>query len=130
MNAVAQAGGYGSQAPPVVGAALADFLLSDERVQTLETTKLAFSVRKARLEAQLDGRDNFDTPPYTETDPEQLDAAIATEKDTLRRQRQTLQQQLDLLHGQRPRLEGAIEAVGKQIKLRETTAEARAGSAE
>ena len=115
MNAVAQAGGYGSQAPPVVGAALADFLLSDERVQTLETTKLAFSVRKARLEAQLDGRDNFDPPPYTETDPEQFDAAIATEKDTLRRQRQTLQQQLDLLHGQRPRLEGAIEAVGKQI---------------
>jgi len=115
LNAVAQAGGYGSQAPPVVGAALADFLLSDERVQTLENTKLTLGVRKSRLEAQLDGRDTFDSPLYSEYETEQLEAAITNEKDTLRRQRQMLKQQLDLLHGQRPRLESAIAAVEKQI---------------
>ena len=129
MNAVAQAGGYGSQAPPVVGAALADFLLSDERVQTLETTKLTFSVRKARLEAQLDGRDNFD-PPLSP----KLTWSSSTPPSRTRRIRcigsvRRCKQQLDLLHGQRPRLQGAIAAVGKQIELGETTAEARAGSA-
>jgi polysaccharide export outer membrane protein len=115
LNAVAQAGGYGSQAPPVVGAALADYLLSDERVATLESTKLTLSVRKARLEAQVDGRDSFDPPLLADADFEQVEAAVANERETLQRQRQSLKAQMDLLHSQRPRLQNAIAAVEKQI---------------
>ncbi len=116
LNAVAQAGGYGSQAQPVVGAALADYLLSDERVTTLENTKLTLGVRKARLEAQIDGRDSFDPPLLADADIEQTDSTITNERETLQRQRQALQAQLDLLHGQRPRLQNAIGAVEKQIE--------------
>jgi polysaccharide export outer membrane protein len=73
-------------------------------------------VRKARLEAQVDGRDSFDPPLLADADFEQVEAAVANERETLQRQRQSLKAQMDLLHSQRPRLQNAIAAVEKQIE--------------
>ncbi|MCC7250775.1 polysaccharide biosynthesis/export family protein [Hyphomicrobium sp.] len=116
MNAVAQAGGYGVAGQPLVGVAMADYLLSDERVKTLESTHVQLTVRKARLEAQLDGRDTFDAPVFPGLDIELLDTAMANEKDMLHRQRQALHLQIDLVRSQKPRIQGAMEAVETQIE--------------
>ena len=118
LNAIAQAGGYGGAEQPLLATALAEFLLSEERVQTLESTRLMLSIRKARLEAQLDGQATFEAPLYPAAGAEakQLTTAIANERDALRDQTQALKQQLDLLHGQKPRLEAATVAVEQQIE--------------
>jgi polysaccharide export outer membrane protein len=118
LNAVAQAGGYGTSGQPVAAAALADYLASDERVQALETSRFILSTRKARLEAQLEGKDDFLQPPMPILDvqTEQLDIVVANERDALRRQLQATKEQVQLLEGQKPRLAAAVDAVNEQIE--------------
>jgi polysaccharide export outer membrane protein len=118
MNAVAQAGGYGSAEQLLPTTAYTDYLLAEERVQTMENNRLTLSIRKARLEAQLDNRATFEPPllPVAGPQAKQMMAAIANERDALSDQTQELRQRLALLRDQKPRLETAATAVQKQIE--------------
>ena len=60
--AIATAGGEGSAIEKPLSAAVSDFVTAEERVRQLEADRVTLSVRKARLEAQRDERDNFVMP--------------------------------------------------------------------
>jgi polysaccharide biosynthesis/export protein len=125
QSAVAVAGGFGL-AQLVQGAAVSEFLLADERVRQLSSQKQALLVRRARLEAQRDGMKTFSPPTpqgMTEGAPmsgggatQQLASSIvADETDTFETQAAILQQGLDLMRSQKPRIEQEIEALNGQI---------------
>jgi polysaccharide export outer membrane protein len=118
MNAVAQAGGYGTNLQAAGGTALVEYLLADERVQVLEASRLTLNVRRARLEAQLEGQDDFAPPilPNVGVDDAQRAELIEHERDTLRRQREAVTQQLAMVENQKPKLEVAVAGVERQIE--------------
>src|SRR5713226_9225048 len=113
-SAVALAGGFGL-AQPTQGAALSEFLLADERVRQLSFQKQALLVRRARIEAQHDGMCTFSSPsppgPAEEADVAEM---VANEKQTFDSQAVMLQNQLDLLRSQKPRIQNEIEALDAQ----------------
>jgi polysaccharide biosynthesis/export protein len=125
QSAVAVAGGFGlSQL--LQAAAVSEFLPADERVRQLSLQKQALIVRRARLEAQRDGMKTFSPPtPQTMTEggpvvggkaaQQQAPSIVADETDTFETQAAVLQQQLDLLHSQKPRIEKEIESFNGQI---------------
>jgi polysaccharide biosynthesis/export protein len=125
QSAVAVAGGFGL--PQMFqAAAVSEFLLADERVRQLSFQKQALLVRRARLEAQRDGMKTFSPPTpqgVTEGAPmsgggatqQQASSIVADETDTFEKQRAVLQQQLDLLGSQKPRIEKEIESFNGQI---------------
>jgi polysaccharide export outer membrane protein len=95
-------------------------------VRQLSSQKQALLVRRARLEAQRDGMKTFSPPTpqgMTEGAPmsgggaaQQLASSIvADETDTFETQAALLQQHLDLMRSQKPRIEQEIEAFNGQI---------------
>jgi polysaccharide export outer membrane protein len=125
QSVVAVAGGFGL--PQMVEAtAASEFLLADERVHQLSFQRLALLVRRARLEAQRDGMKTF-SPPTPESMMEgtpmsggratqqQVSSIVADETDTFETQAGVLQQQLDLMRSQKPRIEKEIDAFNEQI---------------
>ncbi len=80
-GAIAQAGGYGllEQFP---GAATTEFLAADERVKVLTEERRLLLIRKARLEAQINGSKSFKAPLSDEelNDPE-IKKLISQEQD-------------------------------------------------
>jgi polysaccharide biosynthesis/export protein len=112
LSAIAQAGGYGVD----VGGTVSDFLLADERVRTLESTRHGLLIRQARLEAQRDGQTTF-TPPGipTEQQDKQAPELIANEREALRAQITALNEELALHRSQKPRLEQAYTSIEQQI---------------
>ena len=60
--AIAAAGGVGRAIEQPLTVAVSDFVTAVERVRQLEADQVSLLVRKARLEAQRDGRDNFVMP--------------------------------------------------------------------
>lgn len=117
MNAIAQAGGYATSGLQA-SSALADYMIADERVQSLEISRFIHGVRKARLEAQLDEQESFIPPvmPNLGNQSNELDVVVANERDALRRQTQAMNEQIQLLEGQKPRLKTAADAVNEQIE--------------
>jgi polysaccharide biosynthesis/export protein len=115
QSAVAVAGGFGP--PPLVqSAALSEFLVADERVRQLTFQKQALLLRQARLEAQRDGMKTF-SPPAPQGTIQGIDLAgiVANETNTFETQAAILQNQVDLLRSQKPRIEKEIEALSGQI---------------
>lgn len=114
-SAVALAGGFGLASATQSGA-LSEFLLADERVRQLSFQKLALLVRRARIEAQHDGKSTF-SPPAPPTPAEEADLAeiVAIEKQTFDSQALMLQNQLNLLRSQKPRIQNEISALNAQI---------------
>ena len=120
QSVVAVAGGFGL--PQLVEAtAASEFLLADERVRQLSFQRQALLVRRARLEAQRDGLKTF-SPPTPQSMMEgapmfggRASSIVADETDTFETQAAVLQQQLDLLRSQKPRIEKEIEAFNEQI---------------
>lgn len=114
-SAVALAGGFGvgqlSQS-----AALTEFLMADERVRQLGFQRLGLVVRRARIEAQLDGARDF-APPSSLSAAQEADVAevVAIEKRTFDSQAIMLRNQLDLLRSQKPRIQSEIDALEAQI---------------
>jgi polysaccharide export outer membrane protein len=85
-------------------------------VRQLSLQKQSLLVRRARIEAQRDGKKAFS--PSAARDPaEEADFAemVAIEKDTFDSQLAMLQNQLDLLRSQKPRIKGEIEALNGLI---------------
>jgi len=111
-SAVAAAGGFGLAVP--MPNAVSEFLLADERVHQLSFQKRALLIRRARIEAQRDGMNNF-SPPVSPTPAEEDDEVVAIEKETFDTQAVMLQKQLDLLRSQKPRIQNEIEALNAQI---------------
>jgi polysaccharide export outer membrane protein len=117
LGVIAQAGGFGGGDPLLVATALADFLIADERVRTLETTRRLLLLRKARLEAQRDGKTSFEVPGHAAIEADkQLVAAIQNEHDSLSAQLDALEKEVELQRKQKPRLELAYSAIEKQIE--------------
>jgi len=114
-SVVAAAGGFGL-AERLQGATISDFLLADERVRQLSLQKRSLLVRRARIEAQRDGMNTF-SPSAARNPAEASDFAemAANEKDTFDSQLALLQNQLDLLRSQKPRIQSEIEALNALI---------------
>jgi polysaccharide biosynthesis/export protein len=117
LSAIALAGGVAVM-ERMQGAALADFLLADERLRILESTRRALIIRRARLEAQRDGARTFEAPDLlaAHKGDSQIASVVAGEREQLDVQMQVLNKEVDLLHQQKPRLRAEIEAVQGQIR--------------
>jgi polysaccharide export outer membrane protein len=115
QSAVTLAGGFGP-AEPLQSTAVSEFLLADERVRQLSLQKQTLLVRRARLEAQRDGMNTFSPPavPGLTVDND-IAGLVANEKDTFDMQAAILQNQLDLLRSQKPRIQDEIGALNAQI---------------
>jgi polysaccharide export outer membrane protein len=114
-TAIAMAGGHG-RPTDLQNVAMSDFILADERVRVLETTRRSLLVRKARLYAQRDGAAEFVTPTPAGAEPNDhdIDALSASETDILATLTQAHHKQLDALRRQQPRLEAEIKALNEQ----------------
>lgn len=114
QSAVALAGGFGPGGV-LAQTAASEYLLAEQRVRQLTLQKRTMLVRKARLEAQRDGLDNF-SPPDLGNAANDKDTAeiIANEKDIFRTQAAILSGQIDLLRSQMPRLKEQIDANSEQ----------------
>jgi polysaccharide export outer membrane protein len=114
-SAVALAGGFGR--PELTQtSAVSEFLLADERLRELAFQKQSLLIRRARLEAQRDGKNTF-SPPDISSSAEDGDIAdiVASEKETLQSQVAILKTQLDLVRSQKPRVENEITAIDGQV---------------
>ena len=124
LSAVALAGGYATTDVPQSVAA-AEYLLAEERVHTLEASRRTLLIRKARLEAQRDGKATFAAPALpsaelTDKTKAAVVATVANETEALASQAAALVSDLELLRSQKPRLEEAAAAVEKQIVSEKT----------
>ena len=115
QSAVALAGGFGIGGPLQSGA-MSEFLSADERVRQLTFEQTALRIREARLEAQRDGKETFAPPdlPPSVSDKEGAGLA-ASEQATLAAQAAILKTQIQLLNGQKPRLQKEIDATNAQM---------------
>lgn len=112
MSAIALGGGPGS-AKALDSVALADFLTSEERASTLEATRRALQVKKARLEAQTKGARSFDAPANGDGD-RGLAALVASEREVMEFQVKSLDRQLEILRAQIPLMWREMDAVRGQ----------------
>ncbi len=117
MGAIARAGGYRRPPAGAGDGALAAYLASEERVNTLEASRKQEMIRIARLLAQLDFRSTFVAPSWIATDgnAQQILSILEEERRALAVEHQGLENDLELLRQQRPRLEKAYEALEAQI---------------
>jgi polysaccharide export outer membrane protein len=115
--AIAAAGGEGPPLEQSENLAVADFIAAQERVHQLEADHVSLLVRKARLEAQRDERQNFMMPLLVGLDVNNVDfeRAYSDENDAFSRLSQTYHDQVQVLQKQRPRIEAEIKAVNEQI---------------
>jgi polysaccharide export outer membrane protein len=115
--AIATAGGVGQAIEQPLTVTVSDFVTAVERVRQLETDQVSLLVRKARLEAQRDERDNFVMPLFVGLNARNVDfeRVYSAENDTFLRLEETYRGQLEALQKQRPRIESEIKAVTEQI---------------
>jgi len=112
--AVAAAGGF-ALPEPMQNASASEFLLADERVRQPSFQKRALAVRRARLEAQRDGKNTVSLPALPGSTQENENAeTVAIERETLDSQARILQKQLELLRAQKPRIQNEIEFLNAQ----------------
>jgi polysaccharide biosynthesis/export protein len=115
--AIATAGGKGEPLQQSENFAISDFIAAQERVRQLESDHVILLMRKTRLEAQRDERDNFMMPLLVGLNPDNVDfeRVYSGENDAFLRLSQGYHDQLDALQKQRPRIEAEIKAVTEQI---------------
>jgi polysaccharide export outer membrane protein len=115
--AIATAGGEGQSLEQPFNTVVSDFISAEHRVRQLESDQTTLLVRKARLEAQRDSRENFVIPilvGFTRRNVD-FDRAYASENDTFSRLAETHRRQVQALQEQRPRIQEEIDAVNTQI---------------
>ena len=115
--AVAAAGGEGDPLEQNFKGALSDYITAEERVGQLEANRATLLLRKARLEAQRDGNENFVMPMLVGLSHRNVDVDLAysAESDTFSRLAETYRSQVQALQNQRPRVEAELDAVNDQI---------------
>lgn len=105
LGAVALAGGFAVPEEQARAALRTDFVQADERVKSLEATRLTLAARRIRLEAQRDGR----TPDFSSLESgrgsdEFVSQLKAGETQLHAFQSSALQQQIEMLQQQEPKL--------------------------
>jgi polysaccharide export outer membrane protein len=115
--AVAAAGGEGEPLEQNLGGAMSDFITADQSVRQLEGEHTYLVMRKARLEAQRDGQDEFIMPLLVGMTRRnaQFDVAYSAESNTFSRMGEMYHMQVQSLQNQRPRIEAELQAVTNQI---------------
>ncbi|WP_184231747.1 polysaccharide biosynthesis/export family protein [Bosea sp. WAO] len=105
LGAVALAGGFAVPEEQARAALRTDFVQADERVKSLEATRLTLAARRIRLEAQRDGRNpDFDSLESGRGSDEFVAQLKAGEAQLHAFQTSALQQQVEMLQQQEPRL--------------------------
>lgn len=113
-SAVALAGGFGP-GERLLSTAVPEFLLADERVRQLILQQRTLLVRKARLEAQLNGQDTFSPPAFADApDDKNTKQIVANERDIFSAQTAILQSELEALRAQKSPLKEEIDANTQQ----------------
>ncbi|GJE18447.1 polysaccharide biosynthesis/export family protein [Methylobacterium marchantiae] len=118
LSAIALAGGFAVPEQAQIGLRT-EFLLAEERVRSLESTRRTLVVRLARLQAQRDDTADL-TMPADLPDDAGMRALIAAEREILDTQRKALLAELTLLQQQRPRLEAEIAGNRAQREAEQT----------
>ena len=115
--AVAAAGGEGEPIEQNFNGAVSDYITAEQRVRQLEADHSFLVMRKARLEAQRDGHENFIMPMLVGLSSHNVDfdLAYSTESDIFSRLAELYRAQVQTLRNQRPRIEAEIDAVTNQI---------------
>jgi polysaccharide biosynthesis/export protein len=115
--AIAAAGGEGDPFEQNFNGAVSDYIAADQRVRQLEADHSTLLMRKARLEAQRDGNENFVMPMLVGLSRRNVDFELAysTESDTFSRLAEMYHSQVQALQNQRPRVQSEIDAVTGQI---------------
>lgn len=115
--AIATAGGEGQAIEQPLTVAVSDFVTAEERVRQLEADHVSLLVRKARLEAQRDERNDFMMPQLVGFNADNIDyqRVYSVESGIFLRLEETYRGQLAALQKQRPRIEAEIKAVTEQI---------------
>jgi len=115
--AIATAGGEGQPLEQALNVTASDFITAEQRVRQLEVDHATLLVRKARLEAQRDGRDDFVLPLLVGLNHRNIDfdRAYSAENDTFLRLAETYRVQIEALQKQRPRIKAETNAVTDQI---------------
>jgi len=115
--AIAAAGGLGQAIEQPMTVAVSDFVSAVGRVRQLEADQVSLLVRKARLEAQRDERENFVMPLFVGLSVRNADfePIYSAENDTFLRLEETYRDQLEALQKQRPRIEAETNAISDQI---------------
>ena len=115
--AIAAAGGEGEPLEQNFNGAVSDYITAEQRVRQLEADHSILVMRKARLEAQRDGRENFIMPMMVGLSSHNVDfdLAYSTESETFSRLAEMYRSQVEALQTQRPRIEAEIDAVTNQI---------------
>jgi polysaccharide biosynthesis/export protein len=114
--AVAAAGGEGEPIKLNFNSAMSDFITTEQRLRQLEADHAILVIRKARLEAQRDGNDNFIMPVLVGMGSRNVDfdLAYSAESDSFSRLAEMYHGQVQALEKQRPRIEAEINAVNNQ----------------
>ena len=115
--AVAAAGGEGEPFDPNFGGAASDYITAEQRVRQLEADHAVLLMRKARLEAQRDARQNFIMPTLVGLGPRsvEFDRAYSIESETFLRLAEMFHSQIQALESQRPRIDAEIKGVSDQM---------------
>jgi polysaccharide export outer membrane protein len=115
--AIATAGGEGQSLEQPFNTAASDFIAAQQRVRQLESDQTILLMRKARLEAQRDARDNFVLPLLVGFNRRNVDfdRAYVAENDAFSRLADSHRRQVTMLQEQRPRIQEEVEAVNAQI---------------
>lgn len=122
MGAVALSGGFIVSEEQAQTVLRTDFLQADERVRTLEIARDSLTARRIRLEAQRDDRPTLDFAAMAGAAKpgDQLAEILKSEAQMHAFQMAALQQQVDMLKQQEPKLH-----VGKQFLKDQLSAEKR-----
>jgi polysaccharide export outer membrane protein len=118
LSAIAAAGGIGTT-ESMRGTLSAELLQTEERVHQLEVQRATVTIRRARLTAELNGKETIDFPETTASnlDPVQLAQFIKNEKRAFRLERDAEKQEADALQSQIPSLRAEIYSLKDQQKL-------------
>ena len=114
--AIASAGGQGrlSDQPST---AMSEYIMAEERVRLLETRRLGFLVRKARLVAEHNDATQFNLPQLVGFGSTSDKARLfySAENDVFMGDMDSHRSQIGLLEKQRPRLEAEMKALTEQL---------------
>ncbi len=113
-SALAMAGG--APAPGAQNAVLGEFLQAEERYRQLASQRRSLLVRKARLEAERDGKTSF-VVPMTGNPEERADflTLLGEERDSLRAAIDDRREQVEQLAAQKQRIKESIDALNGQL---------------
>jgi len=113
MAGIAAAGGVGRR----LDVSDEDIITAAQRVRQLESDQAILLMRKARLEAQRDGRENFVMPLLVGFNGRNvdLDRAYSVENDMFLKLAESFRLQIEAIKAQRPRIEAETNAVNEQI---------------